>query len=974
MAAAAVIASFGTVAFAGSTGVRIGVLPIDATHLLVAIAAALAVVAAGWNGNRGLSVAVAISPLILVLLPWLPFPVPAAFLAWTGGLASLVWIAAFLGVIALVVRSSRFPPISPPRHAAIAGAAALVIFSIAAWLTSPSRPGGDEPHYLVITQSLLYDHDLRIENNHARGDYHAYFAGDLAPDSIRRGRDGEIYSIHAPGLPALVLPAFAIGGYHGVVFFLMLAASAACALAWWLAWRTSGSVTAAWFGWACVTLAAPFLLETFTVYPDGPGAAIVLTGVWALLRPDWERAAEHAEHADKRAAEHAEHADKRAAEHAEDADKRAAEHAEHAERADRATAWRPWFLHGLALATLPWMHTRFAVLAATLGGLVLVRLARAPNPLGKAIAFLAAPALSALGWLFFFAIIYGTPDPSAPYGSRVDNSFAYLPDGLGGVLFDQGFGLLATAPALVIAIAGFARTKRLALEWIVMAVPYLLSVTTFAMWWAGTSGPARFLVPLVLPLAIPAACAWAAAAPRSPRTPRPTSLRSPRTPRPTSLRSPRTPRPTSPRTPRPPRQSSPWPSGLRPVMTAALVVSMWLTAVMAGAGGGRLAYHTRNETGATDAPWADWASHLVDLPSALPAFVPLPVGTPVGARGVAARSGFAATLSWILGLSLGAWLIAVLAHRRNLSRDRTIAVTSLTFGCAAMAAMSVVWKLHAAEPVTIVPAQMDLLRRVAAGGVVTVDLIDHRRLTAAEALATPIQVPIRRFARGGGPRVLNRPLAAFPMLPAGSYLLSATRHGSGDGWIMAGVGNDQFAIVTQPIAAFDAGVRLDLPVGVRVLSVRADEGARDQLDSLVLRPLAQPSTRASSEFARRAVRYPDGVVFFLDDRAFPEPSGFWVGGAREASIVIAPDRPRRSQPLTLRNAPVENTVALESGTWRESLALAPGEVRTIAVPLDAASGTALLRIRCSSGFRPSERDPNSRDGRFLGVFVEKRGS
>ena len=42
-------------------------------------------------------------------------------------------------------------------------------------------PGGDEPHYLVITQSLLYDGDLKIENNHQRGDYRAYYGGDLPP-------------------------------------------------------------------------------------------------------------------------------------------------------------------------------------------------------------------------------------------------------------------------------------------------------------------------------------------------------------------------------------------------------------------------------------------------------------------------------------------------------------------------------------------------------------------------------------------------------------------------------------------------------------------------------------------------------------------------------------------------------------------------------------------------------------------------
>jgi hypothetical protein len=177
----------------------------------------------------------------------------------------------------------------------------------------------------------------------------------------------------------------------------------------------------------------------------------------------------------------------------------------------------PWLLHGVALALLPWLHTRFAVLAGTLGGLVLVRIARTPNPLAKAVAFLAVPAASALGWLFFFTIIYGSPDPSAPYGRDTQNALAYFPNGVGGLLFDQGFGLFAAAPILAVALAGFVRTRRLALEWLVVALPYLLAVATYAMWWAGMSGPARFLVPLILPLAIPAACLWSGARSRASR-------------------------------------------------------------------------------------------------------------------------------------------------------------------------------------------------------------------------------------------------------------------------------------------------------------------------------------------------------------------------------------------------------------------------------------------------------------------------
>src|SRR5262249_60060375 len=96
-------------------------------------------------------------------------------------------------------------------------------------------------------------------------------------------------------------------------------------------------------------------------------------------------------------------------EHTEDAKRSATEYTEYTEYEGRHgwRAVRPWALHGLALALLPWLHTRFAVLAATLGGLILVRLARVPDAMAKAIAFLIPPAVSAVAWMFFFVVLYG---------------------------------------------------------------------------------------------------------------------------------------------------------------------------------------------------------------------------------------------------------------------------------------------------------------------------------------------------------------------------------------------------------------------------------------------------------------------------------------------------------------------------------------------------------------------------------------
>jgi hypothetical protein len=152
------------------------------------------------------------------------------------------------------------------------------------------------------------------------------------------------------------------------------------------------------------------------------------------------------------------------------------------------------------------------------------------------------------------------------------------------------------------------------------------------------------------------------------------------------------------------------------------------------------------------------------------------------------------------------------------------------------------------------------------------------------------------------------------------------------------------------------------------LTIRGDEGARDELDLVELRPAAPAVAPITTSAARRAVRYDSIVAFFLDDRAFAEPSGFWVGGQRETLVVLAPDERRGSLPLLLRNAPVDNTVSLEFSGRREEIALKPGEERRVELPLDASSGSVLVRIRSSAGFRPSDTDPNSRDTRLLGVY------
>jgi hypothetical protein len=845
---------------AGTATDRVALIAVSWPAIGIAICAGgIAAVAV----RRGLRL-VALAPLVLCLLPYLPVSVPPAFLLWSGPLVWLPWAGVAATALASVPRRHKW---SIRRPQVAAGTTAAIVFVIAAWSVAPSLPGGDEPHYLIITQSLINDRDLRIEDNHQRGEYREYFAGELRPDFLRRGRDGQIYSIHAPGLPALIAPAFVLGGYRGVVVLLIVLSALGSALAWHLAWLRTGRADAAWFGWASVTLCVTTVFHSFSVYPDGLGGVLILTGVWALFRG-----------------------------------------AALSRLPNSQGGMLPWLLHGAALALLPWLHSRFALLAGTLGALILLRLWSTPDRLRKVAAFVAIPIVSGVGWIGYFVAIYGVADPAAPYGGGDLGSVAYIADGLAGLFFDQRFGLLTYAPVLVFAIAGFAVMRnRLAIELLFVIVPYLLVVTNFRMWWAGWSAPARFAVPVLLLLAIPAAEAWSAIRRR----------------------------------------------GTRATAAGALLLTVLATCVLVFVDSGGLAYNVRTDY----ALWITWAARNADLASALPAWA------------LRQAELFREIAIWCVAM-LTAWALVRGADGHPALRGRAAlaSATAGVFAIAAMAAATIVWESRRDDGLLPVPAQMEFLRHAATERhAVRIGLQPLRRIERS-ALPRQLRIHPELVTVPEGPAGDAAPLFTVPTVPAGEYHLRARLRDAG-GRLYIGIGRDPRPIDSGEA---DSTMTLRLPVDVTAVLIRGDDAARRNVRGLVIEPvsLVSPVDRLTDDFATAVMKYGETTVFFLDRSSFPEPEAFWVGGGRDASLVLAPATPSPSAPLLLRNAPVENRVMIQSDAWREELRLQPGEERRLDVPLDARRGSSLIRFTVSSGFRPSDIDATSADHRFLGVWVK----
>ena len=316
---------------------------------------------------------------------------------------------------------------------------------------------GDEPHYLIIAHSLLSDGDLRIENNHERSDFLSFYGGVLPMHYLQRGREGVIYSVHSPGLPAVLLPFYATGGAWGAMLAMALM-TALAALAVFDVSRRVGGRGAALFACGAVTLTVPFVLQGWLIFPEMPAALLMASTVLWLWTPPPER--------------------------------------------DRVWVWR-----GLALSLLPWLHIKFSLLLAGAVASLVVHL----WPRRRAVALLLTPvAVSGGLWLLSFYVMYGSFDPTVIYGFAppADVSATFIPRGILGLFFDQEFGMLLYSPVYLMVVPGLAiLVRRRETRWTTLALVaitalFLLGTARYYMWWGGASGPARFLVP-VLPLAAP---------------------------------------------------------------------------------------------------------------------------------------------------------------------------------------------------------------------------------------------------------------------------------------------------------------------------------------------------------------------------------------------------------------------------------------------------------------------------------------
>ena len=353
--------------------------------------------------------------------------------------------------------------------------AALAVFLFSWTLTTHGKysASGDEPHYLMITHSIVVDHDMDVANNYSDNDGRFFGHGhlDMGLHAVP-APNGHVRPMHDVGLAVALVPVYVIAqriaqipsdsllnrvrmdrglfAYSIVSVFLMgLTAVGLMTLADGVRSLTS-HVTAALLVVAA-GVSPPIVSHSFLVFPEALALFVTCLVVWLSLRP--------------------------------------------AGRDDRPALMAILF----ALGALPWAHHKYLLYVPGLLFVIVWKrwaMVRALSwgERAAAIGLFGLPQLALLVWTWHE---WGTLGGALTTGG-LPFSADMLKSGLLGLWIDRRSGLLAYAPLYWIAPACWYLTRKTTWPFLVPAALLYLPAASFTIgWWAGFSPAARYLVPLI---------------------------------------------------------------------------------------------------------------------------------------------------------------------------------------------------------------------------------------------------------------------------------------------------------------------------------------------------------------------------------------------------------------------------------------------------------------------------------------------
>lgn len=362
-----------------------------------------------------------------------------------------------------------------PRLRTAVVAVGLVTFAwstlaLDARATFQTQTTADEPQYLLTALSLWEDQSLEITDELAEERFEPFHEVALPVQTEAVDGSGRLLSPHDPLLPLLLAAPMGLGGWVGAKLALAaLAGVLAGLLVWVAARRLSISTGVAALVVLAFAVSAPLAAYGTQVYPELPAALAVTVAIAGLTGP-----------------------------------------------LGPGGRWAT----GLAVVALPWLGVKYLPVAAVLGAMALVRVARGRDT-RTTMSFLAGLAAAGVVYVVAHRAWYGGWTVYAAGDHFVDGELSVVgfePDHVGrsrrlvALLLDRGFGLAAWAPAYLLAVPALvALARRRPPGWAVLLAPLAagwatatwVALTMHGWWWPGRQ------VVVVIPCVVLAVAWWA---------------------------------------------------------------------------------------------------------------------------------------------------------------------------------------------------------------------------------------------------------------------------------------------------------------------------------------------------------------------------------------------------------------------------------------------------------------------------------
>jgi len=158
-----------------------------------------------------------------------------------------------------------------------------LLFGLVPRFKGTTTTQGDEPHYLLVTESILRDGDVYLTNNYEAKQYLPYFQQNITLWHVTHGKNRRFVSTHPMFLSLLVLPGFWAFGYPGAAVTMILLMSLAAMLTFLITDRFVTRTIAAGVT-VFLFFTYPLLFYSRLIYPETLGVFLVALGLWSAWR------------------------------------------------------------------------------------------------------------------------------------------------------------------------------------------------------------------------------------------------------------------------------------------------------------------------------------------------------------------------------------------------------------------------------------------------------------------------------------------------------------------------------------------------------------------------------------------------------------------------------------------------------------------------------------------------------------------